>query len=165
MEAPTTPSCEWMYDKGKLKVTHKVRVKFSVGDYTDMVICDVIPMDACHLLLGRPWQYDHNATHEGRTNTYSFWDSRKRRVLRPMFENAIKVDGHVTLKKKVAKTASKPRTVSFEGEGDDVTIDCAIPCTLQIGGFCIQVPSTQLAKQEIKPTFRTPCNFFCIGRV
>ena len=79
-----------MYHTGKLKVTHKVRVKFSVVDYTDKVICDVIPMDACHLLLGRPWQYDHNATHEGRTNTYSFWDSRKRRVLRPMFENAIK---------------------------------------------------------------------------
>ena len=162
---PQPHHVEWMYHTGKLKVTHKVRAKFSVGDYTDMVICDVIPMDACHLLLGRPWQYDHNATHEGRTNTYSFWDSGKRHVLRPMFENAIKVDGHVTLKKKVAKTASKPMTVSFEGGGDDVTIDRAIPCTLQIGGFYIEVPSTQPEKQEIKPTFRTPCHFFCIGRV
>ena len=82
-----------------------------------------------------------------------------------MFENTIKVDGHVTLKKKVAKSASKPRTVSFEGGGDDVTIDRVIQCTLQIGGFCIEVPSTQPEKQKIKPTFRTPCNFFCIGRL
>ena len=47
------PHCiEWLYESGKLKVTHKVRLKFSVGDYTDTVICDVLPMDACHVLLG-----------------------------------------------------------------------------------------------------------------
>ncbi|GKD34019.1 hypothetical protein Tco_1249528 [Tanacetum coccineum] len=28
--------------------------------------------DACHLLLGRPWEYDRDITHNGRTNTYSF---------------------------------------------------------------------------------------------
>ena len=104
---------EWMYHTGKLKVTHKVRVNFSIGDYTDMVICDVVPMDACHLLLGRPWQYDHSATHEGRTNTYSFWDAGKRRVLRPMFDRAIKVDAKVSLQKKIIKPIPKPRTVSF----------------------------------------------------
>ncbi|GJR44815.1 putative reverse transcriptase domain-containing protein [Tanacetum coccineum] len=31
-----------------------------------------VPMDACHLLLGRPWEYDCDITHNGRTNTYSF---------------------------------------------------------------------------------------------
>ncbi|PKI37874.1 hypothetical protein CRG98_041735 [Punica granatum] len=29
-------------------------------------------MDACHLLLGRPWQYDRRVIHDGRTNSYSF---------------------------------------------------------------------------------------------
>ena len=52
---PQPQRVEWLYHTGKLKVTHKVRIKFSVADYTDMVICDVIPMEACHLLLGRPW--------------------------------------------------------------------------------------------------------------
>lgn len=70
---PQPHRVEWMYHTGKLKVTHKVRGIFSVGDYTDMVICDVLPMDVCHLLLGRPWQYDHGATHDERSNTYSFW--------------------------------------------------------------------------------------------
>nr|GEZ69401.1 reverse transcriptase domain-containing protein [Tanacetum cinerariifolium] len=28
----------------------------------DEVWCEVIPMDACHILLGRPWQYDPNST-------------------------------------------------------------------------------------------------------
>ncbi|KAJ0814782.1 putative nucleotidyltransferase, Ribonuclease H [Helianthus annuus] len=29
-------------------------------------------MDACHLLLGRPWEYERNIEHNGRSNTYSF---------------------------------------------------------------------------------------------
>jgi len=29
-------------------------------------------MDACHLLLGRPWQYDKDVIHNGKSNTYCF---------------------------------------------------------------------------------------------
>jgi hypothetical protein len=35
-------------------------------------MCDVVPMDACHILLGRPWQYDRKTVHNGLKNTYSF---------------------------------------------------------------------------------------------
>ena len=46
------PHCvEWLYGSGKLKVTHKARLKFSCGDYEDTVVCDVLPMGACQLLL------------------------------------------------------------------------------------------------------------------
>lgn len=38
----------------------------------DSVWCDVVPMDACHLLLGRPWKFDRVVIHDGRLNTYSF---------------------------------------------------------------------------------------------
>lgn len=34
--------------------------------------CDVVPMDAYHLLLGRPWQYDRRVVHDGFKNTYTF---------------------------------------------------------------------------------------------
>jgi hypothetical protein len=48
-------------------------VSFSiVVRYKDKMWCDVVAMDACHLLLGRPWQYDRSAHHDGRKNTYSF---------------------------------------------------------------------------------------------
>ncbi|GKC08184.1 hypothetical protein Tco_0999794 [Tanacetum coccineum] len=57
----------------EVTVSKRVHVPFSVGNtYKDNVWCDVVPMDACHLLLGRPWEYDHDITHNGRTNTYSF---------------------------------------------------------------------------------------------
>ncbi|KAF3646753.1 Transcription factor VIP1 [Capsicum annuum] len=39
-----------------------------VGNYQDEVFCDVIPMQACHLLLGRSWQYVRATVHDGRTN-------------------------------------------------------------------------------------------------
>ena len=29
-------------------------------------------MDVYHILLGRPWQFDRNAVHEGKMNVYSF---------------------------------------------------------------------------------------------
>ncbi|GJY58175.1 putative reverse transcriptase domain-containing protein [Tanacetum coccineum] len=57
---------------GEVKVSKRVHVLFSIGNtHTNNVWCDV-PMDACHLLLGRPWEYDRDITHNGRTNTYSF---------------------------------------------------------------------------------------------
>ena len=63
---------QWMNQSGTLKITHRARVKFSMGNYVDSVDCNVVPMNACHLLLGRPWQFDLDATHGGHSNTYSF---------------------------------------------------------------------------------------------
>src|SRR6266480_7017177 len=41
-------------------------------------------MQACSLLLGRPWQYDRDAVHHGRTNTYSLMHDGKKIGLKPM---------------------------------------------------------------------------------
>ena len=38
--------------------------------YHDCVDFDVVPMQACSLLLGRPWEFDTDATHYGRSNKY-----------------------------------------------------------------------------------------------
>ena len=39
----------------KIKTTECRRIPFSIGRYKDEVTCDIVDMDACHLLLGRPW--------------------------------------------------------------------------------------------------------------
>ena len=150
---PQPHRVEWMYHTGKLKVTHKVRVNFSVGNYTDMVICDVLPMDVCHLLLGRPWQYDHGAAHDGRSNTYSFWYNGKQNVLRPMFANAIKVDANVSPQQKIAKAALKPslkpRTASIqEGEDDARNNDFIIFPVQNITGLLGAAPHTEQKTQS-----------------
>ncbi|GJX32580.1 putative nucleotidyltransferase, ribonuclease H [Tanacetum coccineum] len=72
-QSTCTISCKWLKKGGEVTVSKRVHVPFSVGNtYKDNVWCDVVPMDACHLLLGRPWEYDRDITHNGRTNTYSF---------------------------------------------------------------------------------------------
>ncbi|XP_071707878.1 uncharacterized protein [Rutidosis leptorrhynchoides] len=53
-------------------VTRQVTVLFSISSvYQDEITCDVIPMDACHLLRGRPWFFDKYVYHNGHQNTYS----------------------------------------------------------------------------------------------
>jgi len=45
---------QWLNDSGDIKIGYKVNVLFKIGEYVDIVECDVAPMSACHLLLGRP---------------------------------------------------------------------------------------------------------------
>ncbi|KAI5343349.1 hypothetical protein L3X38_011225 [Prunus dulcis] len=51
----------------------------SIGKYyRDDVVCDVIDMDACNILLGRPWKFDVDATFKGRDNVILFsWNNHK----------------------------------------------------------------------------------------
>ena len=44
-------------------VNQQVKIPFSIVDYYDEVLCDIIPMEAEHILLGRPWKFDKKAIH------------------------------------------------------------------------------------------------------
>ncbi|XP_042466500.1 uncharacterized protein LOC122049106, partial [Zingiber officinale] len=55
---------QWLNDCGEIKVTKQVLVAISIGKYEDELLCDVVPMHACHLLLGRPWQFDQKEFEE-----------------------------------------------------------------------------------------------------
>jgi hypothetical protein len=76
-------------NSGRIKVTQLVRLNFAIGSYYDFVDCDVVPMHACSLLLGRPWQYDKDTLHHDRTNQYSFMHNGKKIVLHPMTPEAV----------------------------------------------------------------------------
>jgi hypothetical protein len=45
---------QWLNNSGKAKVTKLVRLNFAIGLYHDVAECDVVPIQACHILLGRP---------------------------------------------------------------------------------------------------------------
>ena len=62
---------EWFNNSGKANVTRSARTHFFIGSYHDYADFDVVPMQACSLLLGCPLEYDIDALHHGRTNTYS----------------------------------------------------------------------------------------------
>jgi hypothetical protein len=75
---------QWLNDGGKIRVSRSVRVPFSTGAYSDYVDCDVVPMEACSLLLGRPWQYDIDSLHHGRSNHYSLIFKGHKIIIHPM---------------------------------------------------------------------------------
>jgi hypothetical protein len=121
---PTPLYMQWMNTSVTLKITHKARVKFSVGTYVGMVDCTVAPLSACHLLLGRPWQFDLDATHGGCSNCYSFVHKGIHHVFKPMLESGIKSEVFALVKKKYQTATSKPklRMAFMQGKENDVTI-------------------------------------------
>ncbi|XP_013624595.1 PREDICTED: uncharacterized protein LOC106330711 [Brassica oleracea var. oleracea] len=74
----------WLDQKTDLLITRRSLISFSVDDaYKDQIHCDVAPMDACHLLLGRPWIFDHRIQHDGFLSTYSFRFNNRTFTLQP----------------------------------------------------------------------------------
>jgi len=49
---------QWLSEEGEIILIKQVLIAFSIGKYKDEVVCDVVPMETTHILLGRPWQYD-----------------------------------------------------------------------------------------------------------
>jgi hypothetical protein len=69
---------QWLNNSGTVKVSAMIRLTFSIGDYHGEVDCDIVPMQACHLLLGRPWQFDViRCILDGLTNTLSLPMTRR----------------------------------------------------------------------------------------
>ncbi|XP_010519187.1 PREDICTED: uncharacterized protein LOC104798707 [Tarenaya hassleriana] len=75
---------QWLNNQGEIKVSERVKIPFSIGRYHDEVMCDVVPIQAGHRLLGRPWQFDREVTHDGRANQYSLVHNKKKVVLAPL---------------------------------------------------------------------------------
>ena len=81
---PRPYKLQWLNNSGEVKVTKQVMVSFKIGSYEDQVTCDVVPMQACHVLLGRPWQFDRQVIYNGLTNRYSFLFHGKKVTLVPL---------------------------------------------------------------------------------
>ena len=103
---------QWLSDNGNVKIQHTVTISFKIGAYEDTVDCDVVPMTVCHMLLGRPWQYDKKANHDGYTNAYSFKADGKSFILRPMTPSQVIADNAKALAR--AKEATIPSEMRGE---------------------------------------------------
>ena len=79
-----------------------MKVKLSIGKYEDNVLCDVVPMEACHVLLGIPWQFDKKTMHNGLTNEITFTHKDRKFVLHPLSPSEV-VEDQIQMRKKLEK--------------------------------------------------------------
>ena len=113
---PRPYKLQWLNDSGEVRVNKQVLVAFSIGKYEDEVLCDVVPMQAGHLLLGRPWQFDRKVQHDGFTNKYSFVHNQRTVTLVPLtpsqvYEDQVRLQKDSEQKKKSEKESEQKKRV------------------------------------------------------
>ena len=114
LKHPRPYKLQWLNDCGEVKVNKQVLVSFSIGRYSDKVICDVVPMHTGHILLGRPWQYDRKVMHDGFRNRYSFVKDGRSVTLVPLspkqvYEGQMKLLSEVEKKRKSEAETSRKK--------------------------------------------------------
>jgi hypothetical protein len=87
----------WLQKGHQVMVTKQCLVEFKIGGYRDEILCDVIPMDVCHILLGRPWQFDMNVIHDGRKNAYTLEKNGRTHMLFPIGEKKAKEESNTSI--------------------------------------------------------------------
>ncbi|RDX85306.1 hypothetical protein CR513_33527, partial [Mucuna pruriens] len=75
---------QWLSNIGEVKVDKKVSIPFAIENYKGEVLCNVVLVEAEHILLGRPWQLDRKVTHNGYTNCLSFIYNELKITLTPL---------------------------------------------------------------------------------
>lgn len=89
LEHPKPYHISWIKDEHTLLVSEQCYVNLKIGKYYDKVLCDIMPMDCCHILLGRPWQYDRHAIYDGRLHKYTIMVDGRKQILLPLMEEPI----------------------------------------------------------------------------
>jgi hypothetical protein len=89
-----------------VEVNKQVLIYFSIGKYKDEVLCDVAPIQVGHILLGRPWQFDRNVTHDGFKNRHSFIKDNKTVTFVPLtprevYKDQMKIERREWVEKKL----------------------------------------------------------------
>jgi len=103
---------QWLNKGNEVRASKCCLISFSIGKkYKDNVWCDVIPMVVCHLLLGRPWQYDRHA------NTYTFVKDGVKIKLVPLPPNAFD-EGKKDFKPIVSLVSKEPFKVTTKDVQD-----------------------------------------------
>lgn len=86
LKHPTPYKVSWLQKYHQLLVDEQCEVEFHIAKYQDKVVCNMMPMDVCHILLGRPWQYNRKVMHDGKMNCYKFVKDGVKHTLVPIRE-------------------------------------------------------------------------------
>ena len=114
---PNPYKVSWLHKGHQVMVSQQCQVEFKIGGYKDEILCDVIHMDVCHILLGRPWQFDKKFIHDGRKNTYTLEKNGRTHMLLPIEDKEKKkeVSSRILLMsgKEVMKEVKEEKEMQF----------------------------------------------------
>jgi hypothetical protein len=114
---PSPYRVSWLQKGHQVNVTKQCLVEFKIGGYKDEILCDFIPMDVCHLLLGRPWQYDRSVVHDGIKNTYTLEKNGRTHMLLSIKDKEVKPEVNNTVilmsGKELLKEVNKKEDTQF----------------------------------------------------
>ncbi|XP_057808603.1 uncharacterized protein LOC131023078 [Salvia miltiorrhiza] len=105
---------QWLNECGEIRVTKQVLISFSIGNYKDEVLCDVVPMHASHILLGRPWQFDRRVTYDGFRNHYTFKHNNKSIMLVSLTPQQVQEDQQKLSQARRAREVEGNKSEEFE---------------------------------------------------
>jgi hypothetical protein len=107
----------WLQKGHQVMVSRQCKVEFKIGSYKDEILCDVIPMDVCHVLLGRSWKYDMNVIHDGRKNTYTLEKNGCKNMFLPIEDKGVKEEASPSILlmsgKELLKEVKKEQEMQF----------------------------------------------------
>jgi len=83
---------QWLSKEGEIMVNTQVLITFAIGKYKDEILCDVVPMEATHILLGRPWINDRQVLHDDLTNKLNFTFQGHKVTLKPLSPKEVHED-------------------------------------------------------------------------
>jgi hypothetical protein len=154
---------QWLNECGEVRVTKQVVIAFAIGKYSDEILCDVVPMHASHLLLGRPWQFDRKAIHDGFRNRFTIVKDGKTITLVPLSPKQV-YDDQMKLKKECEDGKSEN---SHEDNGERKPSDSAKPKSLikpvESGGKNQGVKKVSLCDDNSVEKLKKQPNFYAKG--
>jgi len=123
-------------------------------------MCDVVPMHASHLLLGRPWQFDRKAIHDGFRNRFTIIKDGKTITLVPLSPKQVYND-QIKLKRECEDGKSEN---SREDNGERRPSDSAKPKLLikpvESGGKTWGVKKVSLCDDNSVEKWKKQPNFY-----
>jgi len=82
---PRLYNFQWLQESKALQVNSRCLISSSIrSNYQYELWFDAILMDACHILLGRPWLFDQKVMYKGYLNTYYFSKDGEKVILAPL---------------------------------------------------------------------------------
>ena len=103
----------------KFWVTKQACVDFSLGSFIDTIMCDIIPMDDCHIYLGKPSKYLNKAVYDYDRDVYHINSGRK--TLRPLSTDQVVHDMGV-VKRMVQKWLKSQREEYHAERANEVKV-------------------------------------------